>query len=215
VVLADQHREIRDFKTGAAKPQHELQLRIYALLWMRDHEVNPSGAPMTKLVLSYSTGTVDVPAPRELELEELAREMGARTEAAVRHLQGDPPEARPSRETCSFCAVRHLCDEFWTAAQGSVFEKRSADGFDDLQIRIYAPHGSTSWDGTIEASVQTGFVGPVLLRLTEASDDVRPGRRIRVLGGYVSAPEAEQVRHTTSPTIVSVGSGAEIFVMAD
>lgn len=60
--------EIRDFKTGTLKPEHEFQLRTYALLWVWDRDLNPSGRFADKLVLSYDEGDIEVPAPGEHEL---------------------------------------------------------------------------------------------------------------------------------------------------
>ncbi len=71
--------EIRDFKTGSMKEVDELQLRIYALLWARDRDLNPSGRLADKLVLSYNDRDVEVAAPSNEALVLLEREISSRT----------------------------------------------------------------------------------------------------------------------------------------
>src|SRR5262249_42276332 len=67
-ISADQC-EIRDFKTGLNRDDHEFQLRVYALLWWRDVELNPTGRLADSLVLSYGGTELRVPAPNRDQLE--------------------------------------------------------------------------------------------------------------------------------------------------
>lgn len=67
--------EIRDFKTGTLKEEHEFQVRTYALLWARDADLNPSGRLADKLVLSGVQGDLEVPAPNPHELRSLEDEI--------------------------------------------------------------------------------------------------------------------------------------------
>ncbi len=50
---------ITDFKTGESSADHELQLKIYALLWSRDEVLNPGALLASRLVLAYSHGDVE------------------------------------------------------------------------------------------------------------------------------------------------------------
>lgn len=68
--------EIRDFKTGTYKKQHESQLHTYALLWARDQTLNPTGRLADRLVLSYNDRDVDVSVPELKELLSLENEIG-------------------------------------------------------------------------------------------------------------------------------------------
>src|SRR6202008_2059986 len=71
---------ITDFKTGAQKDDHALQLRIYAVLWARDRSLNPSGRRATKLTIVYPAEVVSVTPPEtEAEMSDLEAEMRSRT----------------------------------------------------------------------------------------------------------------------------------------
>jgi len=43
LVVGDDACEITDFKTGAADEAHKFQVRVYAVLWRLDDQLNPSG----------------------------------------------------------------------------------------------------------------------------------------------------------------------------
>jgi len=51
LTLSEKFCEIRDFKTGEPKPQHEFQVRTYALLYARETDLNPFGRLADRLVL--------------------------------------------------------------------------------------------------------------------------------------------------------------------
>jgi hypothetical protein len=75
LVISPDACEIVDFKTGAQDEQHRFQIRVYALLWSRDNELNPSGRLATRLILRYSGADVDVVPPTRAELDDLEREV--------------------------------------------------------------------------------------------------------------------------------------------
>jgi hypothetical protein len=114
--IGDDGCTITDFKTGERFDDHELQLRIYALLWARDNELNPSGRPATSLVLSYPHGEHEVThLDSVLEESALATDLRTRTAAVRQALQSPEPKANVSEENCRTCEVRHLCNEYWSA----------------------------------------------------------------------------------------------------
>jgi CRISPR/Cas system-associated exonuclease Cas4 (RecB family) len=113
VSVSEDHCEIIDFKTGEPDEEHKLQIRIYDLLWANDRRFNPARVLADKLTLSYGSRSIDVPAPRESELDKLAQSLADRTEAVRGVMQTQPPEAKPSLEHCTFCDVRHLCSTYW------------------------------------------------------------------------------------------------------
>jgi sigma-70-like protein len=78
VNVSDDQAEIIEFKTGEPREEHELQVQIYSLLWMRDPELNPFGKPLRALILSYRHR--DVPVAPLAEAEAAAFE-----ELVVRH----------------------------------------------------------------------------------------------------------------------------------
>jgi hypothetical protein len=119
---------ITDFKTGERSERHELQLRIYALLWAKDCELNPSRRPATRLVLSYAHGEHDVMCPDDVQKEKaLAVDLRTRTAAVRRALQSVEPKANVSEENCRTCEVRHLCNEYWGAIRHKAAETSAKD----------------------------------------------------------------------------------------
>ena len=147
LTLTDSLCEIREFKTGKPIPEHETQIRTYAVLWARDTELNPHGRLANRLVLSYDTHDQDVPVPTESEIPKLENELRQQASEALAFLQVDPPEARPSEANCTYCFVRHLCGEYWnwTKVSGSNEEKHIKDGFGDVQVEISGQLGARSW----------------------------------------------------------------------
>ena len=52
--------EITDYKTGSSDPHHVDQVRLYALIWSQDKELNPQSQLATRLILAYSAQDVEV-----------------------------------------------------------------------------------------------------------------------------------------------------------
>src|SRR5262249_34384015 len=75
LILSDDSCEIVDFKIGAPDEEHRFQLRVYALLWSRDSELNPTGRLVDKLTLSYSGGDVRIDPPTSADLDALENEL--------------------------------------------------------------------------------------------------------------------------------------------
>ena len=207
--------EIRDFKTGISKPQYEFQLRIYALLWSLDRNLNPSGRLADKLVISYDENDVEIPAPREDELRFLEDEIRRRTAVVLADLRLNPPDARPSQESCVYCSVRQLCEDYW---KWNVREEKGGESpenqFTDLQIRLSARHGPASWDGIVEASSAIKVGWPILLRISKLLFELHPGQRLRILNLKISIYEKEQSGENNLPQIVATaGINTELFLM--
>lgn len=207
--------EIRDFKTGAAKQPHELQLCTYALLWARDRHLNPSGRLANKLVLSYDEGDVEVPPPSAVALRSLEDQLRERTAVALAGLRTDPPEARPSQENCTYCAVRHLCEEYWNwhARQGG--DSKSPKGqFGDLQIKLTGRHGPSCWDGVVESPSALRDAGPFLLRTANLQFDLHPGQQLRLLNVRITAPDEELNEDEHSPVLGTMGASTEAYLLS-
>lgn len=227
---------IIDFKTGIAKEDHGLQLRIYALLWQRDKQLNPSGRPATALTLVYGGGPVAVAVPGPVELDALASELAMRSSAARAAVTVTPPEARPSRAACEWCDVRHLCGVYWRPAAGSGADGRADDsatrseqaslstetptgGFrgGDLELRILAAQGAWSWHasvsaaGVLTAGITTGE--RVLVRARPRDPLVPalmiPGTHVRVVDAQILGPTEE----SADLPVVALGRNTEVFVL--
>ena len=207
--------EIRDFKTGTPKQEHELQVRTYALLWARDSDLNPSGKLADKLVLSYDDGDTQVPAPDEGEINNLEGELRRRTAEALASLQADPPEARPNPQNCEFCHVRHLCEEYWhlhARQQGSYESAKSR--FCDVQVRLTGQHGPSSWDGVIESGPDLKVGGSILLRTTNLRFELHPGQRIRLLNVHIRVPPEESIEEQQPTFVATMGANSEAFLLS-
>lgn len=207
--------EIRDFKTGTSKQEHEFQVRTYALLWARDNDLNPSGRLADKLVLSYDKGDVEVPAPSAPELRSLEDELRERSAAALAALQTDRPEARPGPENCEYCAVRHLCEEYWQwhARQGG--NRESSKGqFADLQIKLTGRHGPSSWDGVVESPADVKACGLLLLRTANLRFELHPGQRLRLLNVHISMPDEQSMEDKRPPVVATMGASTEVFLLS-
>jgi hypothetical protein len=202
--------EIRDFKTGIAKEQDQAQVRIYALLWARDNELNPSSRLVDTLVLSYNDRQLELAAPNTTELTSLEAELKTRTTKALAALSSDSPKANPAAENCPYCPVRHLCDPYWnwlTSSEYTQVDPKSP--FGDIEITIARRHGSTSWDATAGTGPD---LQPVLLRTANLSFALRPGQRIRVLNAHMTKPQRQDPDGELLPSVVTTGDASEMFL---
>ncbi len=151
LIRADNHGvEIIDFKTGVAKEEHALQLRLYALLFLADRLVNPGDLPVTKLTLIYGDREIDVAVPSGTDRLALQSEVDARAMQAQQDVAMKPPEARPSPEACGFCAVRQLCPTYWSpAGQALAGMSATRDGLVDAEICLHERTAEATWRGSV------------------------------------------------------------------
>ena len=212
LTLSSSRCEIRDFKTGAPKQEHISQVRTYALLWARDSNLNPAGRLADKLILSYEKGDIEVPVPDEEELRDLEDELRRRTAEALAKLQVDPPEARPSRENCEHCPVRHLCREYWHSHARQRTSESVKNRFGDVQISLTGQHGPSSWDGVIESGPDLKVGRPILLRTTNLQFELKPGQQIRLLNVHISVPE-EPIEKRQLTYVATMGENSEAFLL--
>jgi len=123
---------LTEYKTGQEKPEHEQQLRFYALLWWRR-----TGRLFRRSRILYADQE-----PKEFSGLDLAEVRGEETEiqqrvnAAILALQRKLPPAIPKAETCAFCPVRQLCTDYWTAPSTIPLRLSSGDGMgkDDHEV---------------------------------------------------------------------------------
>jgi hypothetical protein len=207
LILSPSVCEIIDFKTGSMDDAHRFQLGVYALLWSRDSELNPTGRTVDRLTLQYQDREVSVDPPTTAQLDALERDLIGRRQAAVAALNADPPQARPSVDNCRHCAVRHLCDEYWEQVPTPVAPSESA--FTDVQIAIVGRHGRSSWDGIIERSLGKDAAKSIVLRIPGSSDlEFAKGDRIRALDVHVSTVDDANV-----PIVATMSSISEVFIL--
>jgi hypothetical protein len=203
LVLDDDACEITDFKTGAADEAHKFQVRVYAVLWRLDDELNPSGRVVDRLVLVYENQDVEVVPPSAQEIDDLGRDLLARRRASEAALAARPPAARPDAEKCRYCGVRQLCDAYWAGPTQAV----SDDGrFGDIELKITGRHGPTSWDAVVMRARNLPAKMPALLRLQQP-DDSKTGTRVRVLDGAL----AREPEDDAAPAIVTLSALSEAY----
>ncbi len=204
------HCEIRDFKTGAAKEQDQVQVRIYALLWAHDRERNPASRLVNTLVLSYDDRQLELGGPTADELTSLETDLKARTVKALSALSGSTPTANPSAENCAYCPVRHLCDPYWKWLESDAYTPpEQASPFGDIEITITQRHGSTSWDAT---TGRPPNFQPVLLRTANPSFQLRPGQRLRVLNAHLTKSQQQDPDGEVLPSVITAGEATEMFL---
>jgi len=203
LVLGDDACEITDFKTGAADEAHKFQVRVYAVLWRLDDELNPSGRIVDRLVLAYENQDVEVAPPSAQEIDDLARDLLARRRASEAALAARPPAAHPGAETCRSCGVRQLCDAYWAGPMQAV----SDDGrFGDIELKITGRHGPTSWDAVVVRARNLPERIPALLRLQQP-EEFKAGTRVRVLDGALT----RDLEDVAAPAIVTLSALSEAY----
>lgn len=203
LALGDEACEIIDFKTGAVDQAHDFQVRVYAVLWRLDDELNPSGRIVDRLVLAYENEDVEVTPPSLQEIDDVGRDLLERRRAAEAALATRPPAARPAAETCRYCGVRQLCDAYWAGSVQAISE----DGrFGDIELKITGRHGPTSWDAVVSRARNLPTKTRALLRLQQP-DEFDVGTRVRVLdGALIRDPEDD-----SAPAIVTLGAFSEVY----
>jgi hypothetical protein len=208
LVITPASCEITDFKTGAPDQAHEFQLQVYALLWSRDSDLNPSGRRADRLNVTYSSGQREVAAPAEPRLKEVEHEVLARRDAAIRSVSHHPPEARPSSEHCGYCAARHLCGAYWDVQLKTHGQQQTDRRFGDLEVTVTGRHGPASWDAVAEVSGWLPHGKSVVLR---TSDDLslQRNQRLRILDAGITVDDDE-----AQPAVVTVGALTETYSVA-
>lgn len=140
LTVLDEACDITDYKTGSPDAHHADQVRLYALLWSRDQELNPHSLPVHRLILSYASHDVDVDPPSNPELNEIAADTAEQIGEAEAALLERPPTARPEASMCRYCGVRQLCDEYWAGLPG----EDDAEWF-DFEGTVSKRNGARSW----------------------------------------------------------------------
>jgi PD-(D/E)XK nuclease superfamily len=212
LLLSSEVCEIRDFKTGAKKDSHSLQLRIYALLWFRDSELNPTARSVTRLIVSYDDGDVEIPVPSEMQLELLERELRERTQIAKTAASTIPPNARPGQENCSLCSVRQLCPEYWQwLSTEAALTPIPGGQFTDLEVIITGRHGPTTWNGRVTSSQVCPTDTKVLLHVPVPRFEITPRQLLRIINAHITHIADNSVEGESSQIVATLGRSSEVF----
>lgn len=185
--------EITDYKSGAPRAEHDEQLRLYALLWSRDRVRNPTSVPAQKLTVAYPGHDRAVEPPSDLELQALAEQILGRIESATSDLEGRPPTAKPTEANCTYCTVRHLCDEYWQShLVRRAWQASRVEHFADVELKIGQRNGTRSW--VAELAMDGSLV---LLRTPDEAIHFSPGDRIRLLNVVINDDDATNTKTIT------------------
>lgn len=203
--------EIVDYKTGAPDESHSEQLRIYALIWNRDKDLNPSGTRASKLVIVYPTEDIAIEAPSEEELGLLERKLQSRSQVVRDDLGARPPEARPSTTLCSTCSVRQLCQEYWAflGQSGAAETAASMPGpiWGDVEVQVDARNGPRSWWALVTRGSGLPAAERIVLQTQTESPPFVSGTHARVVNGAIGRDE------DSGTSIVTLTSNSELFVL--
>lgn len=186
--------EISDIKTGEKKESHVDQVRLYALFWWLDDELNPGGRVADTLRLRYPSETVEVPAPDETQLEGLRHQVKERGRG-VRALIDEPsPPARPEQERCSRCNVRHLCDAYWSKETQARLAGDSMPDFADVELRLTHNTGPGIWRALILSDGHWRRGEDAILEVRKGPEQFQNLDEVRILGAQVlDGPERDRV----------------------
>jgi hypothetical protein len=174
--IAEDTCEITDYKTGAPDPHHADQLRLYALLWSRDHELNPQSLPIRRLILSYPSHDVDVEPLTAAELEDVASSTTWQIHSAEAALRERPPPAYPDPAMCGLCNVRQLCAEYWTGLQPTPVGGTAETDWFDFEGTVSKQNGARSW--LLAANADDASF---LLRTSSETVPFKVGEHLRLL----------------------------------
>jgi CRISPR/Cas system-associated exonuclease Cas4 (RecB family) len=215
ITLSRESCEIRDFKTGAAKDRHFLQLQTYALLWQLDNELNPSGRQIDRLVLSYNNREVFVPVPGLKELVAIKSELLERTKSALRSIDLMPPASHPSKDNCPFCMVRHLCDDYWYLQHGPSTTGYPQDqNCSDFQIRLIEQQGPSSWVVEIERSTLFPSRTVAIFQMkSHPKQRCESETRLRVLNAFIDMPKSVEGGTAVKKPIITLAGPSEAFIL--
>lgn len=220
--LSEDGCEIVDFKTGIAKSEHEFQTHVYNLLWVRDTVINPKARLVDKLSLLYSDREVVIRPLTITELDDLERDLAARTHNALSNIRQDPPPANPSIQNCSLCPVRHLCDAFWSApVQKQLRIQKTEDAIThsqsklvDIEILLTKRENLTDWHAQAIISGELAYHAPLYIQFSNSIlpmiEAFKVGTHLRLIDVNFALPFEED---NILPTVVIMNRMSEVFIV--
>ncbi len=209
LVLSPDVCEITDFKTGPPNETHELQIQVYALLWSRDKDLNPTRRLADRLVLAYEGDEVEVATPGDTELEVIEESIVTRGNASREAVYQSPPEARSGPDHCPYCGVRQLCSEYWTPrTQRKMAEPGGDERFGDIELTLTGRHGPSSWDARVQLSRNLPSGMTAVLQTSE-NIELQFGARLRVLDAAIAVDAEDQ----DWPAVITLRAMSEVYVV--
>lgn len=158
VAVEDDGDVIVDYKTGASRPEHAEQVRLYGLLWWR----TTGRLPRLMRVVSSDGGPPTEILGHGDDLCRLEADLAAEVAAWRWSLATGVAPARPAEEACRFCAVRQVCEEYWTSDATSELRWPSAcdkaEGLRDVELGITSVRSRSSARGRLASGEELTLV---------------------------------------------------------
>lgn len=178
ITISDKNCAISDLKTGSPSEEHVEQLLVYSVLWNGDRERNPNCLPIERMNLCYGGNSIAVIVPPDARVSELRKELHERTVKVTSELGQDPVIAMPSSETCRFCQVKLLCNDYWySSACGQIEQYR------DLVLKLISPHGDSLWSVQVVSPTGSSQEEVVFKRSQNETpfwQSLEPGMQVRL-----------------------------------
>jgi hypothetical protein len=183
---------IVDLKTGDPKPEHELQVRYYAVLWWR-----ATGNLPASLGIQYLNRRVEL-RTSETELLSTERQLRASIDLAKKELSDRPAVAKVTTR-CRYCPVRAHCTPGWTSCQAHR-NSRDSDPI-DIEVEVAARPVATGFAALVGPKKIDVVYDEMLGRLLPV---LQPGQRLRLVDAQWQA----------EGTCVEIRVWTEVFVHA-
>jgi hypothetical protein len=185
---------IIDYKTSKTiHDEYWDQLSLYAWLWYRSAKNLRKGDCRIEVISG-----ANLSASRVIKIEDLpAIQVNVldRIKNAEISITGEIA-AKPSVDTCKFCAVKVMCNAFW-----SMNENQSTEAnWSDMRMRTIENLGGNAWSVLI-LSDDT----PAMLIVGDRDDgSIEIGQELRILNAYRNQDEENGI-------VIRLGQNSEIF----
>ena len=128
----------------------------------------------------------------------LSSDLVLRSSSALAEVRKTPPLAQPSADNCTFCSVRHLCDDYWVDENQELLADEKSDALVtkggrlvDFEVEIREQESPSIWHAVTLHGHGLPVCSNVLLRIPEGDrmlhSLVREGRRLRLIGASLIA----------------------------
>lgn len=177
VAVEDDGDVIVDYKTGASRPEHVEQIRLYGLLWWRV----TGRLPRLLRVVSSDGGPPTEVLGHGADLAQLETDLAAEVAEWRWSLSDRPAPARPNPAACRFCAVRQVCEDYWSSEATSelrwIGALDDASGLRDAELHVTSVRSRSSARGRLPSGDEATLVSDPALWPLDQSE----GCRVRAL----------------------------------
>jgi hypothetical protein len=134
-------------------------------------------------------------------LAALRQDLVRRIDGVEVEISQRPPKARPDPDTCQFCQVKQMCDEFWSTLQWLPdFDQSEEGGLYDCEFVVQEQVGPRSWKVTCESQ-------PAIFRVRTEGQSFPEKARLRALGVSLTRDDDDGALFFTETAV------SEIFLL--